>query len=145
MPEILKDEVKAEIIDQIHRNNFTYLLDYLSNKFGEETETSKIINSAIIELNRELLIHQLPENGLIYQLTDNGNKIAISGGYLAHKKELQRISEKEMIVSETEFNKLVIEEKLARWQAKTFWPLFILAIVGGVSGIVSLIMQVIGK
>ena len=38
--------------------------------------------------------------------------------------------------------KVIWDLKLTKWQAKTFWWFFCIAIIGGLSGIVSLVWQI---
>jgi len=44
-------------------------------------------------------------------------------------------------VKQIEKQKLIYDSKISKWQAKTFWWVFFIGLVGGICGIISLIMK----
>jgi hypothetical protein len=44
-------------------------------------------------------------------------------------------------LKQIEKQKLIYDSKISKWQAKTFWWVFFIGLVGGICGIISLIMQ----
>lgn len=65
-------------------------------------------------------------------------KFIDKGGFISTLEENDRLQE----ITSVENQKLLNEAKLAKWQVKVFWPLFFVAVIGGISGIISLIMQI---
>ncbi|NLD46313.1 MAG: hypothetical protein GX660_03825 [Clostridiaceae bacterium] len=65
-------------------------------------------------------------------------KFINNGGLTGTLEENDKLLE----ITSVENQKLINEATLAKWQVKAFWPLFIFALIGGVSGFVSLIMQI---
>jgi hypothetical protein len=41
-----------------------------------------------------------------------------------------------------EKQKLIHDSKISKWQAKTFWWVFFIGLIGGICGIISLVMQI---
>ncbi|BAX81978.1 hypothetical protein [Labilibaculum antarcticum] len=63
-------------------------------------------------------------------------------GYGNYIRSLQEEKKKKQDYNDISFEKLNNDAKIARWQTKTFWPVFIFGIIGGVFGVISFIMQV---
>lgn len=80
-----------------------------------------------------------------YKITSFGREIKEIGGWTKYLEQ-ENLKEKEKVfIQNTEYKKLNYETKLARWQIKTFWPLFIVAVIGGICGIISLLLQILDK
>jgi hypothetical protein len=71
-------------------------------------------------------------------LTDKGRKVCSDGGWLKHLEKLQ-------VEDENHSKKLIYDTKLAKWQAKTFWWFFGIAVIGGGLGLASFIWQILDK
>lgn len=65
-----------------------------------------------------------------------------NGGYERLEKQNEIRDQTNKKKEELELKKLNWDSKLAKWQVKTFWLFFILAIIGGVCGIISLVLQI---
>ena len=85
----------------------------------------------------EDLIDTRDSHEMVCFITPNGQEIQNNGGWLAYieliEKENYRISELALIEEE----KLRWDAKLSKLKAKTFWPVFIFGVLGGLSGAIS--------
>ncbi len=79
-------------------------------------------------------------------LTDIGESIVDDYGgiekFLAHRQV--EINEKNRLKKITD-EKLIFDAKLSKWQVKIFWPMFIIALIGGFYSIYSIIDAVVGE
>lgn len=64
------------------------------------------------------------------------------GGFTKIYDDQQTEIKLEQHKKQLELSKLIKENKLIDWQLKSFWYFFILAILGGICGIISLAMQI---
>lgn len=69
----------------------------------------------------------------------------VDGGFegLFEQQQQEQIMKDEY--EKIRLNKLKWDSKLSKWQAKTFWYVFVLGIVGGICGILSLTLQISDK
>jgi len=115
-----------------------YLDEFSSNDYSE-------YNKIVTLLGEKNIISPASDSMFdkdYYKLTSLGREIKKIGGW-AKYLEQENLKEKEVaLIQHTENKKLNYETKLAKWQVKTFWPLFIVAVFGGICGIISLIIQI---
>jgi predicted transcriptional regulator len=119
----------------VKRNND--LVKLCTARFG--IENYKIINETITFLSDKQIIERVVRDH--YSLTTLGRQIVKQGGWLKYIEQESLENNEEEFIKQKEKDKLIYETKLARWQVKTFWYLFFLAIIGGIFGIISLILQ----
>jgi len=133
-----------EIIDALRKKDKDNLLQLCSDKFGIENYSqfsgsiTKLLDKGIISPVDDSLL-----NRDYHKLTTQGRRVIDLGGWkkFLEQEKIKESEEAFKIQKETE--KLNYETKLSKWQVKTFWPLFIIALIGGICGIVSLILQLI--
>lgn len=70
---------------------------------------------------------------------DIWEKFASIEKYIKNNNEI--IAEQKQI-KQIEKQKLIHDSKISKWQAKTFWWLFFIGLIGGICGIISLVMQI---
>lgn len=140
-----RDEKIEKILQDLNNRKSIPFGDYIYDQFGDSNDN---VNRNECDKLVDIMCH----NNLMYQTADNiytitpeGIQIAESGGWLKHqanqseeKYRLERIQNKEV-------EKLYWESKLVKWQVKVFWPLFFLAILGFITGVFSLVWQIIDK
>jgi hypothetical protein len=131
------------------------IVDYLvrtKSRLGSK-DLIRDLNLKISEAEAKYLCNRLIEDGvvdsfstplsevIIIKYTHDTQRIFDLGGYA--KLETNRIAEEEKQAKLKSFEeeKLILETKLAKWQAKTFWWIFLFALLGGICGIISLLMQ----
>ena len=98
----------------------------------EEIKDYNLIRSIIVEEN---VANKNSDN--LYYITQHGVSVVKDyGGWIKYnehlKQEQNRKQQKEMY-----------DLRLAKWQANTFWYWFFIAIVGGISGIIALVIELI--
>jgi len=84
--------------------------------------------------------------GSYYKITHQGRSVLEDFGSLElffESRENEKATKVE--IENVKFNKLKNDAKLSNWQVKTFWPVFIFGLIGGICGIISLGMQVTAK
>ena len=117
-------ELNTELGFKISREEAKYLLE-------------KLIDDGIVEELRT----SIGDNILTVKYTHETQKFLDQGGY-ASQEEQNRINNIEKIkIKNIEDQKLISEARLVKWQVKTFWWIFLIALFGGICGIISLIMQ----
>jgi hypothetical protein len=92
----------------------------------------------IVEImEEEGLIEKVSPSGYNHKITVFGRKILEIGGWLEYQKmvEIERIKKEK--IKEDELEKLQIDLRLGRLKLKTFWPLFWIAAIGGVLGMLA--------
>lgn len=72
----------------------------------------------------------------IYPST-KGEKIQAHGGWLEHVKSETAVIEEQRRVDQMRLHKDYNQGRLAKWQVVVFWPLTIIAIIGGILGALS--------
>ncbi len=86
----------------------------------------------------EGLIECTGTDDMVFIITSFGLEVSQNGGWLKYQElvetENSRISE----LAEIEEDKLRWDAKLSKLKAKTFWPVFIFGVLGGLSGAISL-------
>lgn len=65
------------------------------------------------------------------------------GGFKQLYEEQQKENEHQKELKDLTLKKLHWDSKLSKWQANTFWWVFFLGLIGGISGIISLAMQLL--
>ncbi len=81
--------------------------------------------------------------GSYFKITSHGRYVIDEHLSLASFQE--SIKNEEAAKDEVEnvkIEKLKYDAKLSKWQVKTFWPVFIFGMIGGVFGIISFVIQV---
>lgn len=64
------------------------------------------------------------------------------GGFRTEYEKQQIAEKRKLEISDLELDKLRSETKLSKWQVKTFWYLFFIAIAGSILGTISFLMQI---
>lgn len=59
--------------------------------------------------------------------------------FIEHTRTIDSRKEK---LKQIEEQKLINDSKISKWQAKTFWWVFVFGLIGGICGIISLTMQI---
>jgi hypothetical protein len=136
-------KVFDDLISQIKVNQYELVVDQLSEIFSKGKS-----------LNYEYYLEKLKKHNLIEYSEFNaryrisGNKIEIeklnnSGGFVQIVlKEQKELKEKEQ-KTQLEMLKLILENKNLQWQLNTKWYVLSIAVIGGICGIISLIMNLI--
>lgn len=142
MKSIDEELIIDEIIIALDKKERDNLLQFCSDKFGIENYSQ--FNGIITRLLDKGLISPV-DNSLLnknfHKLTSQGRKVIELGGWIKFIEQAKIKESEETFKIQKETEKLNYETKLAKWQVKTFWPLFLLALLGGICGIVSLILQ----
>ena len=111
--------------------------DFIYHMF-EAPDNNESIKSYdfIIRQFKELEIIGTTNDYQYYLLPKGVEIIELYGGWLKFKKEeeLNRIRKEK---------KEKYDLKLAKWQSDTFWYWFFIAIIGGISGIIALVIELI--
>ncbi len=136
-----------ESIDELIELNLQRLKEARSNRLAK----NQFIDKNQRPLDSYLFPKKLEEKGLIEivgrdqeicLLTEFGHKISNSGGWLKHlddvKKKESELIKKNEEREKLEINNLEVDYKLKKWQLKTFWWIFGLAIFGGLYSIYDL-------
>lgn len=136
-----RDEIINEILIAMSKVTSIYLENVFQAKYPEIFRNVPEMHHIIDLMVNEDLIEKISFTGYNHKLTPHGLSVLENGGWLNYKK-----SENERIINERNLQfkkdqKLINDERISRWQVKTFWPLFIIALVGGVCGIISLFLQ----
>lgn len=139
MQNIIIDAIITKLSSKDRENLSQLYLDKFSS--NDHTEYNKIV-TLLADKNIISPASDSMFDKDYYKLTSHGREIKEIGGW-AKYLEQENIKEKEVaLIQQTENKKLNYETKLAKWQVKTFWPLFIVAVFGGICGIISLIIQI---
>jgi len=119
--------------------------DYIYFKFGDSNDLQN-------RKECDQIVDIMVSNGLIsspndynYTIRPEGIAIFENGGWKKYKFARDQEAIKEEQVRSREIEKLVWETKLIKWQVKSFWPLFIIALLGAIMGSISLFWQIIEK
>lgn len=83
-------------------------------------------------------------NKMLCTLTTFGIEVCNNGGWLVHLNQSKIKEQERLDFEKIELEKLKYDAKLAKWQIRVFWPVFIFGLIGGVSGIISLLLQLRG-
>ena len=105
---------------------------YLFNRLIDDNVVRKIIAGNRDEV---ICIEYIHETQLFHD----------KGGYKTFELKKKISEDEKSKIQVIEKNKLIKEAKLADWQVKIFWPLFIIALIGGLCGIISLLLQIINN
>ena len=135
--EIIEDLLqKASVID-------SFIWSNLMREYDISRQESRAIRE-LLEIHHDL-ITTIGRDGTIYSITARGIEVIEKGGWSWYLHQLENEEKERARQQELEAEKLRWETKLAKWQVKVFWPVFLLGLVGGISGIISLGMQVFVK
>jgi hypothetical protein len=97
---------------------------------------NKLIEDGVVDILRT------PINELVgIKYSHVTQKFYDQGGYAKHNELIKAKEAEEEKLKTIEDEKLISEAKLAKWQVNTFWWFFFLAVIGGICGIISLVMQ----
>lgn len=138
----LKDRILKEL-DQKIRVSFdiSELCDILEEDYNAcFSACNELEDDGHIESNIHRQSSQYPDNKMVWILPQ-GKDFIKNNSYesivLLEIKEFQKVQRIEI----KEEKKLDWELQLAEWQVKTFWWWLILAVTGGICGIISLILE----
>jgi hypothetical protein len=133
-----------EIMTTLSNKDKEKLLQFCSDKFGMGNYSQyKQIITQLLDMNIITLASDSAFDRDYYKLTSLGRDVINIGGWEKYLEQ-EKITEKENVQDKQKENeKLTYDLRLAKWQVKTFWPLFIIALIGGICGIISLILQII--
>ncbi len=116
----------SEVFDNIYN-----ALDFEPKSDGD----LRLVKNKMFE---EDLIDTRDSHEMVCFITPSGQEIQNDGGWLRYieliDEENSRISE----IAQIEEDKLRWDAKLSKLKAKTFWPVFIFGVLGGLSGAISL-------
>lgn len=135
-----RDELVQKIID-IYRTHHRFSMDEAYIEI--EGEDAYMDNNESHLLLDYMLAHELITgigNGF-YRITNHGKWVHQNGGWIVRKNQLEADEEKKRKREEANYEKLLLETRLAKWQVKIFWPSFIFLLIGSCLGIASFLMQ----
>ena len=114
-------------IDKTNKENYdTYEYYFKRLRNDELIETSNTVFSQPFDIYPiETALSKFYENGGYKQIYEDQQK------EIEHHKELKELTLK----------KLQWDSKLSKWQANTFWYVFLFGLIGGICGIISLIIS----
>jgi hypothetical protein len=141
MENIDQNLIIDEIVTALSLKDRENLLQLCLDKFGNAnySEFKKII---ILLQDRNII---LPLDGLMnkdyHKLTALGREVVDTGGWKKYNEKKKKEELEQSLVKEKENAKLNYEIQLAKWQVKAFWPLFGIALLGAICGIISLLLQ----
>lgn len=138
--DIEKVDIVVNIFRKYHPRGITPALFKKSETYINLLEFDKILTFLIDE-------------GIIYKKAHDYYKLhpeKVSDlnkawGYSNYIQSIDNKKKKEQEFKQISLVKLKNEAKLTSWQVKTFWPVFIIALVGGILGTASFIMQISGN
>lgn len=140
--------------------NFDENIDINLKLLSEKDSRSMFLHEFVNRLgnrirNPERFAELMQEKGLINlelghrercDLTTHGYEIATKGGWIKYLNTSDLIKQKEALeeqkeatIKEIDTKKLVNEYKLSNWKVKTFWPIFIIAVIGSSLGVYNFI------
>lgn len=122
-----------------HHPNSLFYRNYLGTLNIERDKMDHIIRLLESENLAEL------QDKFSIKITKKGITICNNGGWLKYLEEIKIENKKQNERIIRQDRKEEFELKLASWQVKTFWWIFGFAIIGGICGIISLIMQLVDK
>ena len=130
----MNDEKIEKLLKEFYKQNLLSS-DFIYHLLGDTTSNESMLNSESIVRNlKNLEIIGTKNDNNYYLLPKGFSIIENEGGWTKYKQH-------QIIIENRKERKEIIDLRLANWQVKTFWWLFLLAILGGISGIVSLVMQ----
>jgi nitrate reductase NapE component len=138
-----KDQIIQATLEYLVKNSPVELYKFIEFTFPELTSNAIEINTIIAVLRNEDFIEPVGNTGDFFKINPLGKKIAETVGWISYRNEKELRKENERKVIDLRTQKTKTEITILKWQKLTFWPLFIIAIVGGVCGVVSLLMQLI--
>lgn len=138
-----RDDKIDIVLSDFYKERTISVPDYIYYKFGDPNDLeSRKENNELIDF---MCVNGLikTETGYNYSIEPKGTEISESGGWKKYCEELSLQEMRRNEIEKKEYEKLSYETKLAKWQTKTFWPLFFLAIIGAIMGAISLIWQIL--
>jgi hypothetical protein len=137
-----KNEQIQLLLDETSKKSSLDYFSYTEYKIPFLRKNLKELNLIIDIMRNEGLIENIGPTSRVFKITPFGQEVLDSGGWIAFLKRRNQLHNFENDKKSIEFQKLKSEIKILKWQEKTFWPLFIFALIGGICGIVSLAIQV---
>jgi hypothetical protein len=140
MNEIEKlDLIIERLVSTRNRLGHPDLIKDLGLKISEEEArylcnvliSDRVVDSINTSISELVIIKYTHSTQLFYE----------QGGYAKRNEIKKQIQDENLRNKRIQDEKLRSEAKLAKWQVKTFWWIFLLALIGGICGIVSLVMQ----
>jgi len=140
-----RDEKIEKVLQDLNVKKSIAFGDYIYDQFGDPNDT---VNRDDCDKLVDIIVHnnlmsQTSDN--IYTITPLGIQIFESGGWIKHQTNKAEEKLRSESIRNKEVEKLLWETKLVKWQVKVFWPLFFLAILGFLTGVSSLVWQIIDK
>ncbi len=115
-------------------NRGIYPVVYVIGESQTHETTGDVVRSVLSVFEKENDLFYWPdyeEKSGDFEITDTGrdlwNKLGSFEKYLAYKEEQKRHQEK---LQKAKDQKVFFDTKLAKWQTRIFWPIFIFAFVG---------------
>ena len=135
---------------------YKYADKILLNLLGLEKNCNHIPRFAQYELKigreqtRRLIIFLESLNAIepwkgMHRLTETGKEIAnLSGKTKEYVENLERIRQSKITEENKEATKRKNERTLSKWKVWTFWPAFVLGVIGGLYSILSIVLLLTG-
>jgi hypothetical protein len=112
-------------------DNIYYRIDPQPRPEGDD----RLVKHKMFE---EGLLDTKDPNELVCFISPYGQEIQKNGGWLKHRERLDSDNSRILELQQIEEGKLRWDAKLSKLKAKTFWPVFIFGVLGGLSGAISL-------
>jgi hypothetical protein len=128
---------------RVHSDRLPPLEKHYLSKFSEvkSSEYSRYLD--ILELEGIAKIEKDYGKFTITSIHPVAQDLYDQGGFKKVHEDQIKAEEKRQEVSELELKKLRYDVKLSKWQVKTFWCLFFIAIVGSILGAIAFFCQVL--
>ncbi|MFA4853115.1 MAG: hypothetical protein WC599_11405 [Bacteroidales bacterium] len=140
-----KNEKIQLILEEISKKSSLDITTFSQNKFQDHSRNLKELNLIIDTMLNNDLIEHIGRTDRFFKITLFGQEVLDSGGWILNLKKKEELVKNENELKSLENQKLKSETKILRWKEKTFWYLFFLALIGGICGIISLILQLVEK
>jgi len=137
-----RDEKIDIVLSDFKSNPSISIGDYLYYKFGDPNNMDNRNECKIIIRVMEENDLIASNDGNIYFIRPKGIEILDKGGWIKYVENKKRNKDSLIAIKVKEAEKITKETKLLKWQIKTFWPLFVIAVVGSLMGFISLVWQI---
>ncbi|TXK76588.1 hypothetical protein FT986_06210 [Mesonia sp. K4-1] len=114
-------KIHKELFKHNSLEEIKFLFEKMSNK------VDKVAEIEISEYNSVITANEITK------------KFLEQGGFTETEKKAIELKKRELHKDEVEFEKSIIDLRLKKWQVKTFWPIFIFAIIGSGFGVYNFI------
>lgn len=135
------DDIIEELLNDLYKSKTPSFVNSTLKRLGLKMNLAPKFRDRLISKGLASLFTR--SGSLIIE--DFGRHIYESGGWLKHIESLNEKNEEQKNIDKIKLKKLISEEKLSRWQVKTFWWFFGLSILGGLVGIRTVILEIKDK